>query len=427
MNPITTKANIFSSFLLHLHPRTVPTSTLRFGLSFGLGGMAATLICVMFVSGLLQLLSYSPQPENAYFSIQQLYSAGELGGFVRNIHFWAGNLLVVVTFLHLLRVYCTGALDTKRRVNWLIGICLFILILFSNFTGYLLPWDQLAYWAVTIFTNMLSYIPVIGEQLALSFRGGTEVGSSTLHIFFGLHVGLLPLSLVILLVIHFWLVRKAGGLIQEKGGNKERVLVTPNLILREAATASVLIAVLCTFAAVVDAPLADPANPGQSPNPAKAAWYFMGLQELLLHLHPTVAICLIPLLLMIALAGIPFLKNSVLPGGLWFGGKRGVRLALVVLLASSFLTCGVVIVDEQLLHGATALQSGDLFLNRGLLPLGFLLVLQLFLYFGITKILHYSKAEAIMAVLVANISIIISLTVIGVWFRGAGMVLVSPF
>lgn len=426
MNP-TTKSNIFSSFFLHLHPRTVPASTLNFKLSFGLGGMAATLFCVMLVSGLLQLLSYSPQPANAYSSIQHLYQVGELGGIVRNIHFWGGNLLVIISFVHLLRVFFTAALDQKRRINWLIGICLFILLLFTNFTGYLLPWDQLAYWAVTIFTNMLSYVPVVGEQLALMFRGGNEVGANTLHIFFGLHVGLIPLSIVVLLVLHFWLVRKAGGLIRKKTGGEEMIRSVPHLISREIATASVLVATLFIFASLVDAPLAEPANPGQSPNPAKAAWYFMGLQELLLHLHPTVAICLIPTLMLLALSAIPYIKGSTLPGGIWFGGRRGMRLALIVFLLVSLLTFLVVILDEQFLHRTDALQAGSLLLNRGIWPLGILLLLQVLLYLAVRKVLSYSRPEGVMSVFVANISIIVSLTTIGIWFRGGGMVLVYPF
>lgn len=105
MKPTISRPDILSAFILHLHPRTIPESTLRFGLSLGLGGMTATLFCVMLVTGLLQLLSYSPEPESAYSSILHLYKTGEVGGFVRNIHFWSGNLLVITCFLHLLRVF----------------------------------------------------------------------------------------------------------------------------------------------------------------------------------------------------------------------------------------------------------------------------------------------------------------------------------
>jgi len=427
MSRATAKTSIFTSFLLHLHPRTVPESTVRFGLSFGLGGMALTLVAVLFLSGLLQLLSYSPHPATAYASIQRLYVEGQLGGFVRNLHYWAGNLLVVVTFFHLIRVYCTGALDAKRRANWLIGLCLFLLVLFSNFTGYLLPWDQLAFWAVTIFTNMLAYIPIVGEGLALLFRGGIEVGQSTLHIFFGLHIGLLPLSIAVLLIVHFWLVRKAGGLIKQEDAGKEKIPVVPNLIARELATACVLLALLGLFAALVDAPLAGPANPGASPNPAKAAWYFMGLQELLLHLHPTFAICVVPLLMLISLAAIPYCKDTVLPGGVWFGGGKGGKIVPTLLLLVSLVTVGIVVWDEQLLHGQAQNLGYDLFTLRGVIPLTLLILMELLLYLLLTRKNGYSKARAIMVLFMANISIVLTLTAIGVWFRGPEMALVVPF
>ncbi len=302
--------NFVAGFFLHLHPRTVPRETIRFTLSFGLGGMAATLFLVMVGSGLLQLLQYSPNPDNAYLSIQRMYGTAVFGGFIRNIHYWSGNLLVIVTTLHLLRVFFTGALSGKRRVNWIIGVCILLVVLFANFTGYLLPWDQLAYWAVTIFTNMASSMPVIGGWLALTLRGTGEVGPATLSNFFALHIGILPALLTVLLICHFWLIRKAGGLVHREDQSTDRVAVNPHLLVRELATGLILLALVTIFAALVDAPLSEPANPGESPNPAKAAWYFMGLQELLLHLHPAFAIFVVPLLMLTGLLVIPFIEAS---------------------------------------------------------------------------------------------------------------------
>ena len=321
--------NFFTAFFLHLHPRTVPRETIRFTLSFGLGGMAATLFLVMVGSGLLQLLQYSPNPDAAYLSIERMYAPGVFGGFIRNIHYWAGNLLVVVTALHLLRVFFTGAWSGKRRINWILGIFIILLVLFANFTGYLLPWDQLAYWAVTIFTNMAASIPVIGDWLVLTLRGGSEVGSATLSIFFALHISVLPSLLAVLLVCHFWLIRKAGGLVLGKDRSLDRVSVNPHLIVKEIATALILLAILAIFSALIDAPLSEPANPGESPNPAKAAWYFMGLQELLLHFHPSFAIFIIPSLMLAGLFALPFVNKASLPEGLWFGGRKGMKPAVI--------------------------------------------------------------------------------------------------
>jgi len=423
------KKSLLTGFFLHLHPRTIPEETLRFRLSFGLGGMAATLFATMVLTGVLQVMLYSSHTESAYQSIQQMYDDNSFGGFIRNIHFWAGNLLVVIAFLHLLRVYLTGALGQTRRLNWIVGLIVFLLILFSNFTGYLLPWDQLAYWAVTIFTNMTSYIPFIGDWLSETLRGGKEVGLPTLANFFAIHVGILPGLLLVLLIFHFWMIRKAGGLVlvqTDQARETTRVTSVPNLIQREAAVGLGLLALLFTFSALVDAPLADQANPGQSPNPAKAAWYFMGLQELLLHLHPTVAICIVPGMIFLSLALIPFCREAVLPPGQWFGGKRGINLALWSLVGGFFATLLGVVGDEKLFRLSAAVTNNTTWLTRGALPLAAGIFL-LFLLFMFLRKRNYTRAEALMSLVIVSIASILGLTTVGIWFRGPGMILSLPF
>ena len=416
--------NFFTAFLLHLHPRRVPRETIRFTLSFGLGGIAATLLGVMVGSGLLQLLQYGPNPDGAYLSIQRMYAPGVLGGFIRNIHYWAGNLLVIVTALHLLRVLFTGALAGKRRLNWIIGIFIYLLVLFANFTGYLLPWDQLAYWAVTIFTNMMESIPVAGDWLSLTLRGGREVGPATLSNFFALHIGILPSLLVILLVCHFWLIRKAGGLVVAEEMSLDKVPVNPNLLVKEITTGLILLAILGIFSALIDAPLSGPANPGESPNPTKAAWYFMGVQELLLHLHPSFAIFIIPFVMLGGLLILPILKGASLPEGIWFGGRKGARVAALVFLIGIFLTLAAVCADEFLLRSQSLVGARNLFIFRGVLPFFTVFLGMVGLYIGLKRLPGYTRAECLMAVVVAHLAIISGLTIIGIWFRGAGMKLV---
>jgi quinol-cytochrome oxidoreductase complex cytochrome b subunit len=423
------KKPVLTDFFLHLHPRTVPKETLRFRLSFGLGGMAATLFATMVLTGVLQVLLYSSHPESAYLSIQQMYDGRGLGGFIRNIHFWAGNLLVIITFSHLIRVYLTGALGQGRRFNWLLGMTLFLLVLFSNFTGYLLPWDQLAYWAVTIFTSMTGYLPIAGDWMMKTLRGGQEIGSPTLANFFAIHVSILPTLLLVLLIFHFWLIRKAGGLVRHQGDQTQetvRVRTVPHLIQREAAVGLVLLGLLFTFSALVDAPLADQANPGQSPNPAKAAWYFMGLQELLLHLHPSFAICIVPGLIILCFALIPFWQGAVLPPGVWFGGKRGRNLALLSSLGGFIAAVLLVVGDEKLFRLSEHVLNTRTWLTRGMLPLAAAVTL-LVLFFLFLRRQSYSRAEAVMALVLVTIGSISGLTAIGIWFRGPGMTLSWPF
>jgi len=202
-----------TNLILHVHPRTVPEQTLKFTLSWGLGGMSVVLVCLLALTGLLLLFVYEPSIDHAYASILTLRDEVMFGRWIRNIHHWSANILVIVVFLHLLRVFFTGAFHAPRRLNWIFGVGLFFLVLFSNFTGYLLPWDQLAYWAITICTSMVAYIPGLGDGLQKMIRGGAEIGPATLSGFFALHIAMLPIALALLMPFHFWHVRKAGGLV----------------------------------------------------------------------------------------------------------------------------------------------------------------------------------------------------------------------
>ena len=418
----------FSEFLLHLHPRTVPEETLRLTLSWGLGGMAAMLVGLLFLTGILLLLTYQPSTDSAYTSILTLTREVRFGLWIRNIHHWSANLLVVIAMLHLLRIVLTGAFGSGRRLNWIIGLFLLFLLLSANFTGYLLPWDQLAYWAVTICTSMLGYIPIGGLWLQELFRGGAEIGPATLANFFVLHVAFIPATLFILLLWHFWLVRRAGGLVQVEQDNPDdvpvqRVPTVPNLIVREAAVGLALVAFVLILAIVWDAPLLEQANPGMSPNPAKAPWYFMGFQELLLHLHPIFASFLWPLLGVAALLWLPFWNNSALPSGVWFGSGRGRKLVVWTALVGALTTLAIILIDNLLLQSNTVV-AVDTLITRGLLPTILLIALLVGFYLLLVKRLKYTRAEAVMAGIILVLVALAVCTIIGVWFRGAEMHLV---
>jgi quinol-cytochrome oxidoreductase complex cytochrome b subunit len=272
--PPEKKPSGFPMLLLHLHPKTVPEDELAMPRTFGLGGMALLLLLVLVGTGILLLFVYDPSPEKAYASILAIENHVPFGGFVRAIHHWAANGLVVVAFLHLLRVFYTGAFHPPRRFNWVLGLMLLLLVTASNFTGYLLPWDQLSYWAVTIGTGMLAYVPVAGGTVLNALRPGGDVGAQTLSFFFVLHIAVLPILAFLFASFHFWLVRKAGGVMlpaKPEGAARRRLVpVRPNLILREGVVALVVLAILFLVAAFFPAPLEEQANPGMSPNPAKA-------------------------------------------------------------------------------------------------------------------------------------------------------------
>lgn len=414
-----------TDLILHLHPPTVPARTLRFALSLGLGGMAATLIGLLFATGVLLLVIYRPAVDQAYDSILILTRDVPFGRFVRNIHHLSANILVIVAVAHLLRVAATGAFGLGRRLNWAIGLILLLLVLAANFTGYLLPWDQLAYWAVTICTSMLGYVPLCGDWLLELFRGGRDIGQPTLANFFVLHVAVLPGCLLLFLLWHFWLVRRAGGLVRSAGATDERLPVAPHLLAREAAVGLSLLAFVLLLALAWDAPLLAQANPGLSPNPAKAPWYFQGFQELLLHLHPVFAVVVWPLCGLAALMAMPLWPGSALPPGVWFGGGRGWRPAAWMSGLGVAVAVGAVLADHFLLVSGGAAATGT-WLTRGLLPTLFTAGLFVGTYLFWVRARGASRAEAVAACLFLALAMLAVCTVIGVWFRGPEMRLVWP-
>jgi quinol-cytochrome oxidoreductase complex cytochrome b subunit len=276
---------------------------------------------------------------------------------------------------------------------------------------------------------MALYIPLIGTGLVELLRGGIEVGPPTLANFFAIHVAVLPALLLVLLVFHFWLIRRAGGLVvRETAGSSggSRVNTVPWLIQREAAVGLTLLACLFAFSALVDAPLGQHANPSESPNPAKAAWYFMGLQELLLHFHPTFAFFYIPLLTLMGLIAIPFIDGGTLAPGHWCGSRRGISLAFACFGMGFLLSLILVVADDHLLKAAgSAIEFG--WLGRGFVPLATTSIILLLSCLTLIKKWGFSRSEAIMAAVMSVMGAGFGLTAIGIWFRGPGMVLIYPF
>ena len=419
---------VFNTLLLHFRPTQLPEKTLRFTHTFGLGGMSLILILLLFTTGILMMFVYQPSPEVAYESITSLQDNVLFGSLVRNTHHWSANLLVGIALLHLLRVFLTGGYHAPRQFNWVVGLVLLLFILVANFTGYLLPWDQLSYWAITISTAMLAYVPWVGERLQLLARGGSEISSATLIGFYTIHTTVVPAVLIVVSALHFWRVRKARGVVIPRRSGEAvdekpaKVLFLPNLLTREAAVACVLVAVVVLVSVLWNAPLGAEANAGMSPNPAKAPWYFLGFQELLLHFHPVIAVVLIPLALALFLAALPYIRYREDLSGVWMMSSAGRRAGLAAVVTGLVVTPVAIIVDE-LRSAPVDLSTGV----SGILPLVAILAVIVVFVLALRRWLVLPKEETVQAIVILLLVSMVVLTVTGVWFRGAGMSLVWPW
>jgi len=221
---------VLSNVFLHLHPTQVAGHAVRLRYTWCMGGLAAFLFLHLTVSGVFLMFYYRPTPEYAYADMMALREDVPLGMFMRNVHRWAAHAMVIVVWLHMLRVFLTGSYKRPREFNWVVGVALLTLTLLLSFTGYLLPWDQISLWAVTVGSNMVGATPIVGadgpgssllhcgstqlihpnNDIRFLLLGGSSVGPAALVRFYTLHCVFLPLLTVILMSVHFWRVRKDG-------------------------------------------------------------------------------------------------------------------------------------------------------------------------------------------------------------------------
>jgi cytochrome b-561 len=383
---------VVSNFMLHWFPAKSYKASLSWSYSFWLGTASAALLLLLVVSGLPLLFLYIPSVERAYASVKDIEYVITFGSWIRAVHRISAHLMVASVFLHLVRVFLTGAYKNgtgrsqKREWNWVLGVAMLLLTLFLSFTGYLLPWDQLAYWAVTVGTNIASSVPLVGSAIRELLIGGRTIEQPTLIRFYVLHVLFLPMIIGFLFAYHMWRVRKDGGLAKadaarlasektEIPASKTKTYTllgvargtsplvrastleaqgatvnsVPDLTRRAAIVVLGTIALVGVLAVFVRSPLEEPANPLITPNPAKAPWYFLWLQEIVT--DTTIRIgsftvngaflggVLLPGALLALLTAWPWLDKS--PGGaagVWFAGSRR-KQNLVFLL----LVIGVVV------------------------------------------------------------------------------------
>ncbi|MCA1588193.1 MAG: cytochrome b N-terminal domain-containing protein [Chloroflexi bacterium] len=203
---------VMNNVFLHLHPVRVKRHAVRYTYTFCLGGISFFLFLALTVTGLYLMFFYVPSVSRAYQDILAIEASVAFGTFVRNMHRWAAHLMVLTVFLHMMRVFYHGAYKPPREFNWVIGVLLLFFTLALSFTGYLLPWDQIAFWAITVGSQMATYVPLISSEFEFILLGGIQVGQNTLLRFYVLHVIALPLVAALLMIVHFWRIRKDGGI-----------------------------------------------------------------------------------------------------------------------------------------------------------------------------------------------------------------------
>jgi len=203
---------VFYNFFLHVHPTKVRKRSVRFTYTWGLGGLSFGLFIVLVLTGALLMLYYRPSAPQAYWDMKDLQFVVSSGQFLRNMHRWSAHAMVAVVFLHMLRVFYTGAYRPPKEFNWVIGVILLVTTILLSYTGYLLPWDQLSFWGISVGTNMIRAMPLgLGEKVSFLLLGGNIVGENALVRFYVLHCFIIPVAAIMLMVIHFWRVRKDGG------------------------------------------------------------------------------------------------------------------------------------------------------------------------------------------------------------------------
>ncbi len=399
---------VFNNVFLHILPTRINRHALHVRTTFGLGVITLVLFFLLVVTGVALMVYYKPSTAQAYDSMKEIHYIVPTGRFMRNIHRWSAHAMVLAVILHMARAFYTAAYKGPRRFNWVIGMILFVLTLMLSFTGYLLPWDQLAYWAVTIGSEIAESPRELTDALGVTswfdigglikrlMLGANQVGEEALIRFYVLHVVVLPVVMCIFLVVHFWRIRKDGGLAKppesgppestdhesgqqsaesgEPGAAAQAAALEsppgavgsaktyglmavvrgrtpavdrsmahtvptwPNAIYAIAALSMMTFFVILCLAHCFDAPLKEHANPAVPENPAKAPWYFLGLQELVSYSAFMGGVG-IPTIVVLGLMLVPYLDREKENSGVWFSGRRGRRVCLLTALMT---TCSVV-------------------------------------------------------------------------------------
>ncbi len=323
------------SFFHHLHPPTIPAAQARWRYTLGAGGTAIFLMLILGVTGILEMFYYVPNPEEAALSVQIITYHVPFGGFIRNLHYWSAQLLLIVSAIHLLRVVFTAAYSHPRRFNYLLGLALFVLAMMLDFTGYILRWDQGICWPLTTGANLIKTIPFIGDFLFRIAVGGNEVCDTALLRLYTWHIFGLTLPIIILGIWHAFRVRRDGGIaVPPPHARTGNARISRNELVRREALAMFIVGLaLILLSSFIPAPIA----PAMSvpiresvKESAEAPWFFLWIQQMLKWGDPFIFGVLIPLGVLTLLALIPYIFPQPADSdiGTWF--PKSNRLAQII-------------------------------------------------------------------------------------------------
>jgi len=263
----------------------------RHSIWYYFGGMTLFLFCVQVVTGILLLLYYRPSAENAFESVQFIITEVKFGWLIRSIHSWSANLMIATLFIHLFSVFFLRAYYPPREITWISGVLLLFIVICFGFSGYLLPWNKLAFFATKVGTEIVGVIPIVGRPMLRFLRGGDDVTGATLTRFFGFHVAVLPASATVLLALHVLLVQQHGMSVPPSLAGKpvKKMKFVPNFLLRDLIGWILAIGVLAALAALFPWELGEKADAfAPAPEGIKPEWYFLFMFQTLKYLPPKI-------------------------------------------------------------------------------------------------------------------------------------------
>ena len=330
--PVRERPNFFH----HLHPPSIPALQARFRYTLGAGGLAVFLCLILLVTGILEMFYYIPVPEHAAISVQTITALIPFGALIRNLHFWSAQALIIVMSVHLLRVVLTGAYARHRRLNYLIGLGMLILILLLDFTGYVLRWDEGIRWALIVGTNLLKTVPWIGESLYQLAIGGPQPGLSTLERFYTWHIFVLTLVTIFLGAWHIFRVRRDGGIaVPAPAQREDSIRITRfDLVRREVRIMLIAGVILLAISLLYPAPIERPITQATIDiEDTRAPWFFLWVQQMLKFGDPFLYGVAIPTLALVLVSLLPYALPQAKDHefGKWF--PRGNRVSQVIVIA----------------------------------------------------------------------------------------------